>query len=233
MSGPGDPINTGPNGINGKAPGTCAQGPGAFPPREVRGLPLDQQDALYAASVVSTLLESMMVNPVWIFGVTVPPSSAAMAWFRPCVADVARLLRDERLNGAVLQRLDLVGAGVEADDLDLRPSCRPAGCRWPSPRPRTGWWRRSRRCRGPSAARRSPASGSGRVVVRVLHAQVVVLRVGLAAVLEALDRERPRWTCRGRRRSPAPCRRSGPASGSRRMPQPHHRRCRRTPGTTA
>src|SRR6185436_15258388 len=34
------------------------------------------------------------------------------------LADVAGLLGDQRLHGALLQGLDLVGAGVEADDLD-------------------------------------------------------------------------------------------------------------------
>ena len=38
-----------------------------------------QQEDLYTASEVSTLSAVMTVNPVWIFGVMVPPSSGATA----------------------------------------------------------------------------------------------------------------------------------------------------------
>ena len=42
------------------------------------------------------------------------------------LADVERLLGDEGLDVPGLELLDLVGAGVEADDLHRRRTCRPA-----------------------------------------------------------------------------------------------------------
>ena len=43
----------------------------------------NQQLDLYTASEPSTFSLVMTVNPVWIFGVTLPPSSSATAWSRP------------------------------------------------------------------------------------------------------------------------------------------------------
>ena len=54
-----------------------------------------------------------------IFFVTGSPFSASSAWSTPCLPISAGLLGDQGLDDAVLEVLDLLRAGVEADDLDL------------------------------------------------------------------------------------------------------------------
>src|SRR6185312_7797699 len=102
------------------------------------------------------------------------------------LADDSRLLRDQRLNGAVPQRLDLIRAGVEADDLHLAAL--------------TGLLHTGGGTLGGEEVRGEDADQVGVllqlgadelcygrwVVVAVLHADVGELAVGLDRVLESL-----------------------------------------------
>ena len=129
----------------------------------------------------------MMWKPVWIFGVTSPPVREANGLVDAVDTDLVRVLGDERLDGAVLQLVDLVRAGVEADDLDLVLL---VGL------PDTGGGAGGREGVGGEDAddvgvlgqrRRDQPGRRGGVVVAVLHAEVVELGVRLGGRLEALD----------------------------------------------
>ena len=82
----------------------------------------------------STLSLVMIVKPVWTLGVTVPAVERGDGHVDAVLADELGLLGDQRLDGALLERLHLVGPGVEADDLHLVALAWPGARRWPCPR---------------------------------------------------------------------------------------------------
>ena len=61
----------------------------------------------------------MIVNPVCTLGVFCAAVECGHRLVDAELADGAGILGDQRLHGALPQRLDLVGACVESDDLDL------------------------------------------------------------------------------------------------------------------